>query len=110
MVVQAKGCYRENFRRERGVTQGEPLLATTFNVLVGAVVRHWESMAEEIAGGDSSDNDDAAQPVGGDDSGRQRRKTVSGGGTCATESEGRMFLRGRWDGGLHQPGVAPDRI
>ena len=57
MVVQAKGCYRENFRRERGVTQGEPLLATTFNVLVGAVVRHWESMAEERAGGDSSDDD-----------------------------------------------------
>ena len=29
---------------ERGVIQGDPLSSTIFNVVVDAVVRHWESL------------------------------------------------------------------
>ena len=41
MVAQAGGYYRKYFRGERGVTQGDPLSSTIFNVVVDAVVRHW---------------------------------------------------------------------
>ena len=41
MVERVGGYYKETFRRERGVTQGDPLSPTTFNVVVDAVVRHW---------------------------------------------------------------------
>ena len=50
MVAQAGGYYRETFCRERGVTHSNPLLPTIFNVVVGAVVRHWESLVEEWVG------------------------------------------------------------
>ena len=43
--------YREIFCRERGVTQGEPLSSTIFNVVVDAVVRHWESLVAKTEGG-----------------------------------------------------------
>ena len=42
MVAQVGGYYIVPFGRERGVTQGNPLLPTIFNVVVDAVVRHWE--------------------------------------------------------------------
>ena len=42
MVAQAGGYYGVPFRGERGVTQGYPLLPTIFNVVVDAVVCHWE--------------------------------------------------------------------
>ena len=45
MVAQAGGYYGESFHRERDVTQGYPLSPTIINVVVDAVVRHWESMA-----------------------------------------------------------------
>ena len=47
------------FRGERGVTQGDPLSPTIFNVVVDTVVCHWESLVAEREGGDSSgDNRD----------------------------------------------------
>ena len=41
MVERAGGYYGTDFRGERGVTQGELLSPTIFNVVVDAVVRHW---------------------------------------------------------------------
>ena len=31
-------------------------------------------------------------------------------GTCAAKGKVRVLLHERWDGGLHQPGLAPDRV
>ena len=41
MVVRAGGYYGTAFGGERGVTQGNPLSPTIFNVVVDAVVRYW---------------------------------------------------------------------
>ena len=41
MVVQGGGYYGTLFRGERGVTQGDPLSPTIFNVVVDMVVWHW---------------------------------------------------------------------
>ena len=41
MVARGGGYYGTAFKRERGVTQGDPLSPTIFNVVVDAVVRHW---------------------------------------------------------------------
>ena len=41
MVARAGGYYGEAFKGARGVTQGDPLLPTIFNVVVDAVVRPW---------------------------------------------------------------------
>ena len=41
MVARAAGYYRTAFGGERGVTQGDLLYLTIFNVVVDAVVRHW---------------------------------------------------------------------
>ena len=41
MVAQAGGYYGTAFKGGRGVTQGDPLSPTIFNVVVYAVVRHW---------------------------------------------------------------------
>ena len=49
MVARAGGYYRETFRGERGVTQGDPLYSTIFNVVFDAVVCHWESLMSEGA-------------------------------------------------------------
>ena len=38
-------------RRERGVTLGDPLSPSIFNVVVDAVVCHWESLMVEERGG-----------------------------------------------------------
>ena len=40
MVERAGGYYRTAFGGERGVTQGDPLSPTIFNVVVDAVVWH----------------------------------------------------------------------
>ena len=40
MVTRAGGYYGEPFHVERGVTQGDPLLPTIFNVVVDAVLCH----------------------------------------------------------------------
>ena len=41
MVARADGYYGEAFKGARGVTQGEPLSPTIFNVVVDVVVRYW---------------------------------------------------------------------
>ena len=41
MVARSAGYYGTVFGGERGVTQGDPLYPTIFNVVVDAVVRHW---------------------------------------------------------------------
>ena len=54
---------------ERGVTQGDPLSPTIFNVVVDALVCHWESLLvaeqEEREGDEiSSDKRDGTQIAG----------------------------------------------
>ena len=44
MVARAGGYYVAPFCEERGVTQGDPLSPTIFNVVVDALVSHWESL------------------------------------------------------------------
>ena len=41
MVARAGGYYGKGFKGGRGVTQGDPISPTIFNVVVDAVVRHW---------------------------------------------------------------------
>ena len=47
MVARAGGYYRATFKRDRGVTQGELLSSTTFNVVVDAVVQNWVEVMVE---------------------------------------------------------------
>ena len=49
MVAQAGGYYWTAFKGYRGVTQGDPLSPTIFNVVVDAVVHHWVTLAIEDA-------------------------------------------------------------
>ena len=49
MVVRAEGYYGTGFKGARGVTQGDPLSPTIFNVVVDVVVRHWVTLAVEEA-------------------------------------------------------------
>ena len=49
MVTRAGGYYGEGFKGAQGVTQGDPLSPTIFNVVVDAVVRHWVTMALDKA-------------------------------------------------------------
>ena len=66
MVARAGGYCRALFCGERGVTQGDPLLPTIFNVMVDAVVCHWESLlvAEREGVDISGDEGDGAQTAG----------------------------------------------
>ena len=41
MVARSGGYYGTEIRGERGVTQGNPLSPTIFNVVVDAIIRHW---------------------------------------------------------------------
>ena len=41
MAARLGGYYGEAFKGERGVTQGDPLSPTIFNVVMDVVVRHW---------------------------------------------------------------------
>ena len=49
MAARAGGYYRTVFKGERGVTQGDPLSPTIFNVVVDAVVCHWVTLAMKEA-------------------------------------------------------------
>ena len=49
MVARAGGYYGTGFKGERGVTHGNPLSTTIFNVVVDAVVHHWVKLAVEEA-------------------------------------------------------------
>ena len=48
MVARAGGYYRTAFQGAHGVTQGDPLSPTIFNVVVDVVVCSW--VTAEIAG------------------------------------------------------------
>ena len=50
MVAKSGGYYRSNFQGFRGVTQGDPLFPTIFNVVVDEVGRHWLEVMVEGAG------------------------------------------------------------
>ena len=51
MVARAGGYYEKSFKGERGVTQGDPLSPTIFNVVVDAVVQHWvNGLVDEAEG------------------------------------------------------------
>ena len=45
MVARAGGYFGKGFKGGRGVTQGDPLSPTIFNVVVDAVVRHLITIA-----------------------------------------------------------------
>ena len=62
MVTRAGGYYGEPFHGERGVTQGDPLLPTIFNVVVDAVLCHWESLMAEGSGRYNSSGKEAEHP------------------------------------------------
>ena len=47
MVVRAGGYYGTAFQGERGVTQGDLISPTIFNVLVDMVARHWVTVMLE---------------------------------------------------------------
>ena len=47
MVARAGRYYGTEFKGERGVTQGDPLYPTIFNVVVDAVVRQWLHLATQ---------------------------------------------------------------
>ena len=49
MVAWAGGYYGTGFKGSRGVTQGDPLSPTIFNLVVDAVVRHRVTLAVEEA-------------------------------------------------------------
>ena len=51
MVARAGGYYGKSFKGFRGVTQGDPLYPTMFNVVVDSVVRQWVDEILEKAGG-----------------------------------------------------------
>ena len=51
MVARAGGYYGPGFKGERGVTQGDPMSPTIFNVVVDVVVRHWFTL--EVAEGET---------------------------------------------------------
>ena len=107
MVVRAGGHYREPFRLDRGIIQGGLLLNTIFNVVVDAVVHHWESLVAERAWGDIRDDDsNMAHPEGRtirerDDVLRQ----VEEGHERMTAKE--AFLCRHWTCGFHRPMMAP---
>jgi hypothetical protein len=58
MVCRAAGNYGTAFKAGRGVTQGGPLSAKLFNILVNAVVHEWVWQLEED--GDCKDGELAA--------------------------------------------------
>ena len=49
MVARAGSYYGKGFKGGRGVTQGDPLSTTIFNVVVDAVVRHWLTITVQEA-------------------------------------------------------------
>ena len=51
MVARAGRYYGKGFKGERGVTQGDPLSPTIFNVVVDAVVRHCISLVAYVEAG-----------------------------------------------------------
>ena len=50
MVMRSGGYYRSAFQGFRGVTQGDPMSPTIFNMVAYAVVWHWVELMVEGAG------------------------------------------------------------
>ena len=46
MVVWARGYFGTTFKGYFGVTQGDPLSLTIFNVVVDMVLQHWVTVVE----------------------------------------------------------------
>ena len=49
IVARVGSYYGKGFKGGMGVTQGDPLSSTIFNVVVDAVVRHWLTIAAQEA-------------------------------------------------------------
>ena len=49
MVARAGGYYGAAFKGDRGVTQGDTLSPTIFNVVVDVVMRHWVTLMVDVA-------------------------------------------------------------
>ena len=49
MVTKVRGYYGSVFQGSRGMTQGDPIYPTIFNMLVDVVVRHWVAVMVENA-------------------------------------------------------------
>ena len=49
MMARTGGYYGTGFKGKRGVTQGDPLSPTIFNVVVDAMVRHRVTLAVKEA-------------------------------------------------------------
>ena len=47
MVARVGGYYRPAFKGDQGVTQGDPISPTIFNMVVDAVARHWLTVMVE---------------------------------------------------------------
>ena len=107
MVEQAGGYYIKSFRREIGVTQGDTLLSTIFNVLVDTVVCHWESLVAEQAARTASKTTVTRRSHGEENPGTGQQTTAGGGGACKSDSEGGVILCLRRTDGFHRPGVDP---
>ena len=60
-VCHAKGNYDRPFKAGRGVTQGGPLSAKLFNIIVDAVVREWIRIMRETLDDSDGDGDLAAR-------------------------------------------------
>ncbi len=58
-ICHAKGNYGRPFKAVRGLTQGGPLSAKLFNIIVDVVVREWIRIMRETL--DDSDSEPAAQ-------------------------------------------------
>ena len=70
MVARAGGYYGKDVKGERGVTQGDPLSPTIFNVVVDAFVRHWLNGlvdAEEAKGETGREGRDQSEVFHADD-------------------------------------------
>ena len=92
------------------MTQGEPLLPTILNVVVDALVHHWESLLAEKAGRGKERLWQRGTAGGKDNPGKRQRTKAEVGGTCAAEGEDSVILSKRRDGGLHQPRIDPDCV
>ena len=64
MVARAAGYYGTAFGGERGITQGDLLSPTIFNVVVDAVVRHWVNGIVEAAEAEGGNGTGGPTPVG----------------------------------------------
>ena len=63
MLERMEGFTDKPNNRERDVAQGNLLWPTIFNVVVNAMVRHWESLMEYGSDRDGSSSNEVAHPA-----------------------------------------------